>query len=115
MAAWQQQHGPGEHDVDEPLPLLERLLEEGHDDAHAGVVDEHVDTAEGVHGRLGHACHVVGLGDVGADGDGPAAGGLDLVGHGLGVLGIEVGHGGPGALRGELQGDRAPQTRLRHR
>ena len=47
----------GEVGVDEPRPLLGRHLGDRAADADAGVVDQHVEAAEALHGRVYGAAH----------------------------------------------------------
>ncbi len=68
----------------------------------AGIVDKDVDLAAAELGRfLDELLDVVVLQEVAGHGNGLAAGGIDLVGHGLGLGAVEVGDDHFGALVGE--------------
>lgn len=83
------------------------VLGEGARAGGAGVVDEDVDGAEGASDVAQHGFDGAGVGDVGADGEGVAAGVLDVVGYGLDV-GFGAGaDGDAGAAAAELEGDGA--------
>src|SRR5207247_6091835 len=66
-------------DVDghQPAPVLFALVDDGAAAADADVVVEEVEAAEAVEGGLDHGGAVGGLGDVGLEGEGLAAAGLD--------------------------------------
>ncbi|MDX6685138.1 MAG: hypothetical protein QOF86_1266 [Baekduia sp.] len=68
--------GAVEVDVDDAAELLGRLARGGDRGAHAGVVDEDVDAAQLADRGLDQRAGVLGLADVGGDGDRPAARGL---------------------------------------
>ncbi len=103
--------GAVEVDVDHLAELLRRLARGGIGGADPGVVDEHVDLAQRAHGLLDHARAVLGLGDVGGDGDAAAAERLDVA---LGLLeplraagadrDVGAGLGEPGGERGAEPG-----------
>ena len=95
------------------IPVLLAHVEEGHARIHAGVVHEHVDSAELLRGRLdegvgvGHARHVA------VDDGGAAAGGAHLPRHRLrGGLVVEVVDADVGALAGEGEGHRPADALL---
>ena len=46
---------------------------------HAGIVDQDIDTAERVMGLFDEICNLAEVGDIASRGDGPTAGGLDLI------------------------------------
>ncbi len=56
----------------------------------AGVVEQHVEPAEVLDGRVDHGPHLVLGGDVGGERLGPAARGGDLVGHRVGAVVVAV-------------------------
>ena len=101
-----------EVDADHGVPLRLGHVREHPVAQDAGVVDEHVQVAEGLHRRVDQALGGVEVGDVVVVGDGLAAGRLDL-GHdllgrrgvGAGALGrsAEVVHHDLGALGGEQE------------
>ena len=101
--------GAVEVDVDHPPELLRRLARGGHGGADAGVVDQHVDAAELAHGLLDHARAVLGLGDVGGDGDAAAAERLDALGGLLEPLGAAGADRDVGAGFGEAGGERGAE------
>src|SRR5262249_52395687 len=68
------------------------------------VVDEDVDAPELRARPVHHVAQVARRGDVGGDGDGPAAHGRDLLGGALGPGGIQLGDGDVGTQAGELEG-----------
>jgi hypothetical protein len=99
-----QQERRGEVDADEPLPLGVGDIGGG---AHAvhdpGVVDQDVQAAEGRDGGGHDLIHHVLLAQVTGHRDGRAACRPDLLRHGLGAPGVEVGDQDLGALAGEPQ------------
>jgi hypothetical protein len=117
------QGGPGgadhaeEVDVQDPAPLLERVVLDRALGADAGVVDQHVQAAPALgHGGHGGADRGV-VGHVGDQGQGPL-GALDRLGGGRGVQ-VEGGHPGPPSGQqpdrgqtdaGPAAGDRRDQT-----
>ncbi|MNE15370.1 hypothetical protein D3C80_1082770 [compost metagenome] len=82
-------------DAQHGVPFLGRAGDEHPVADEAGVVDHGVQVAKGVERRLDHALTALDLGDVVGVGDGPAAGGDDLIDHGLGradrLTGLAVG------------------------
>ena len=99
-------------DVDGALPhlvggLLGVAVVVVHD---PGVVEQHVEGAEGLLGAGDHGGHVGIDRHVGAEGDGLAAGGDDLVGHRPGTVQVHVDDGDPGPLCGEQQCALAPDA-----
>ena len=86
--------------------------------AGAGVVDQYVEGSVGGHGG-GHGVDpVLFTGDVQLDENGVAAGGANLLGSALAVLGVDVAQHDFGAFAGRTSGPprrRSPSTRPRHR
>ncbi|MNP40095.1 hypothetical protein D3C76_1337050 [compost metagenome] len=85
----------------------------------AGVVDQHVDAAEGLEGLLDQGLDLLVVGDVGAVGDGGAAGLADFLDHGQRGFGraagavtaaAEIVDHYLGAALGEFQGVDAAQA-----
>jgi hypothetical protein len=70
-------------DRDHPLPFLGVGNVDGAQEHEAGIVDEDVETAKPVDDRLYSGFRLPAVGDVGLDGQGGAAGGLDLVHQGV--------------------------------
>ena len=76
------------------------------------VVDQHVDGAVPVLGRLDHGLHLGEVGDVcGHHLDVGGAGPARLLGNALALLGVDLADGDPGPLGGESEADGAPDVR----
>jgi len=91
-------------DVDHLVPLVGQARRHRGDGHVAGVVDQHVDPAEGLDGGGDHGVGVGLDGDVGPDGDRLAAGGGDLGDQGLQAVDAAGGQHQAGALGGEVAG-----------
>ena len=78
----------------------------------AGVVERRIQSAEREQGRLEQATHRVGVGDVRADGERPAAARLDAVGDGFQRTGIAGGEDYGGSGGGERLAVAAPMPLL---
>ena len=75
-------------EIDRDLLVEQRVVAVGdrrelHD---AGIVDQHIDAAEGGFRRVEHAAHRVGIADIGLRGQRPAALAFDLAGQRLGRI-----------------------------
>src|ERR1019366_6416873 len=105
------QEGAVEVDGEHLLPLCEGELLERVDDLDAGVADQDVDAAPGLHDRRDGGVDLAFVGDVGGDGHGAGAAGLQLVGGGLRGGHVHVGDGDLGAFAcvggGDLLADAA--------
>ena len=80
--------GALEIDRDDPIEQRVFALGDRRQAENAGIVDEHVDAAEGHLGRVEHAVDRLGIGDVGLGCNGPAAGRLDPGDDGIGRGGV---------------------------
>ncbi|KAG1245623.1 hypothetical protein G6F68_014981 [Rhizopus microsporus] len=88
--------------VDHCVEIVGAHLGEGLVAQDAGIVDQDIDAAPGIHRPRHHDVHGSAVADVAAIGDGPAARGQDLVGHGLRRAPEVVDHHAA-ATRGQLQ------------
>ena len=99
-----------EVDRHDPVPLLLGHLADGAGAGNPGVVHEHVQAAEPLHGGLRQALGVRGGGDVGLQPQPLAARLDDAPRRCVGGCAVHVGRDHPGALAGEQCGDLGPEA-----
>src|SRR5690606_14108151 len=110
-------HGPGavegpvQHDVDHGVPAVDGQFLGGTDEVAGGVVDQDVDAAEPVQGRLDHVVHLLRVADIHGHYQGLAAPGFDLGGGSPEVVLVAAGKDQPGTQPAELQGHGLAQAR----
>jgi DNA-binding transcriptional LysR family regulator len=95
-----------EVDVDHPVPFVDLQALQGRERHDAGVVDENVDPAAGLDGRVHQALYLSAVRDIGLHGERLSSDGRDLLHQRLEALDPARAQHDGGALRGKVPGGR---------